>query len=147
MTWLRFSVSTLFLATACTAVSEQRVEPDLLLSDMGESLYGRYCASCHGVGGRGDGPVAETLLTPPADLTAIARHRGGRFDRGEIARFIDGRFELPAHGSREMPVWGTRFSAAIPESGLGESIARGNISTLVEYLMSIQVEAPPEKSE
>jgi hypothetical protein len=51
------------------------------------------------------------------------------------------RFEFPAHGSREMPVWGERFGSDVPDPEVGESIARGNVASLVEYLKSIQ--APP----
>jgi len=59
---------------------------------------------------------AAALTTPPADLTRIAARRGGSFPDGEVARFVDGRFDLPAHGTREMPVWGERFGAGIPEA-------------------------------
>jgi hypothetical protein len=37
-----------------------------------------------------------------------------------------------------MPVWGERFGSDVPDPGLGESISRGNIASLVEYLKSIQ---------
>ena len=37
----------------------------------GGELYRANCTSCHGAGGRGDGPLAVTLSPPPADL---ARH-------------------------------------------------------------------------
>jgi hypothetical protein len=80
----------------------------------------------------------KALMKRPADLTSIAARRGGAFPAGEIAGFIDGRFDLAAHGSREMPVWGQRFGTDVPEAGIGESIARGNIASLVEYLKSIQ---------
>ncbi len=108
------------------------------LAEMGGEVFQSSCASCHGVRGRGDGPVAPALHPPPADLTRIAARRGGRFPDGEIARFIDGRFELPAHGTRAMPVWGARFGEVVPEAGLSEEIARGKIASLVEYLKSIQ---------
>ena len=36
----------------------------------GEALFRDRCASCHGTGGRGDGPAAAGLLQRPADLTA-----------------------------------------------------------------------------
>ena len=94
-------------------------------------------------------PRPRACAPGPADLTAIAKRRGGEFPTGKIAQFIDGRFELPAHGSREMPVWGERFGADVPDAGVGESISRGNIASLVEYLKSIQqppLAAPkPEK--
>ena len=35
----------------------------------GKALFARGCASCHGDGGRGDGPAAAGLDPPPANLT------------------------------------------------------------------------------
>lgn len=38
----------------------------------GRELFARECASCHGPGGRGDGPVGQALAakgTPPRDFT------------------------------------------------------------------------------
>jgi len=121
---------------ACTALAEPPFDP--VLADMGAEAFPRYCASCHGVRGEGDGPAAEALRVRPADLTRIAARRGGSFPTGEIARFIDGRFALAAHGSREMPVWGERFGESIPESSVAEEVTRGRIAVLVEYLKSIQ---------
>jgi mono/diheme cytochrome c family protein len=132
---------------ACAALAEPPAdEPtDLSLAEIGQPYFASYCASCHGVSGRGDGPAAGSLRLPPADLTRIAARRGGRFPAGEIAQFIDGRFELAAHGSREMPIWGTVFTSAIPEADVAESIARGKVAVLVEYLKSIQVPAQAAK--
>jgi mono/diheme cytochrome c family protein/uncharacterized membrane protein len=36
----------------------------------GAGLYPEHCAACHGASGHGDGPLANTLPVPPADLTA-----------------------------------------------------------------------------
>jgi hypothetical protein len=83
-------------------------------------------------------PVATALRTAPADLTHIANRRGGEFPDGEIARYIDGRFDVSAHGAREMPVWGERFAELLPGPGIGEEAARGKIAVLLEYLKSIQ---------
>jgi hypothetical protein len=90
------------------------------------------------VAGRGDGPVASSLRVKPADLTRIADRRGDQFPDNDIARFIDGRFELPAHGPREMPVWGQRLAERLPETQVSDEIVRGEIHILVEYLKSIQ---------
>jgi mono/diheme cytochrome c family protein len=125
-------------ASAGDAAPELAADP--MLAEMGEPLYARSCAACHGADGTGDGPVALSLRVPPADLTRIAARRGGEFPAGEIARFVDGRFDVPAHGTREMPVWGDELANDVPESGLAEEIKRGKIAALVEYLKTIQVE-------
>jgi mono/diheme cytochrome c family protein len=139
MTW-RHTASAAFVIAALGAPASAESPPgyDPVLAEIGAPIFARYCSSCHGLGGRGDGPTAATLRTRPADLTAIAKRRNGQFSAAEIAKFIDGRFEFPAHGSREMPVWGERFGSDVPDSEVGESIARGNIASLVEYLKSIQ---------
>lgn len=38
-------------------------------SARGSTLYTQYCSSCHGPGGKGDGPVAAGLDPKPADHT------------------------------------------------------------------------------
>jgi len=113
-------------------------ETDEVFARAGSQDYARYCATCHGPGGTGDGPSASALRTPPADLTRIAARRGGEFDEAEVARFIDGRFEVAAHGTREMPIWGHTFGDRIPEPSVSDEVVRGRIARLVEYLKSIQ---------
>jgi mono/diheme cytochrome c family protein len=114
--------------------------PDLLLVEVGAELFVTYCASCHGVDARGYGPAASALNPPPADLTQIAARSGGVFSESSTARLIDGRFDLPAHGSREMPIWGARLADQIPDMATGDEVARGRVASLVEYLKSLQVE-------
>lgn len=127
---------------AADADAGDAAQADPILAEMGGAYFQRHCASCHGPEGRGDGAVAPVLRPPPADLTRIAARRGGEFPEGEIARFIDGRFEVTAHGTREMPIWGSAFGAEIPESSIAEEIVRGKIAMLVEYLKSIQSGEP-----
>ena len=104
----------------------------------GQQYFLRYCSACHGMSGRGDGPAAPALRLPPADLTRIAQRRGGHFPVVDIATFIDGRTVVPAHGSREMPVWGERFGEMVGGGSVGEEVVRGNLLVLIEYLQSIQ---------
>jgi mono/diheme cytochrome c family protein len=127
------------IAALAPAAAEERLHVyDPVLGKIGAQTFHQYCAACHGVSGTGDGPTAESLKTRPADLTGIAKRRGGNFPSREIAQFIDGRSATPAHGSREMPVWGERFAEDTRNPTTGESIARGNIASLVEYLRWIQ---------
>jgi len=119
-------------------------EIDPGLAELGAQTYQRRCAACHGQDARGQGPVAKALRKEPSDLTRIAVRRGGAFPAGEIARAIDGRFDVTAHGTRRMPVWGEHLAADVPEARLAEEISRGTIASLVEYLKTIQVEEPDE---
>ena len=75
-------------------------------------LYQRFCASCHGTGGFGDGPVAPSLKVMVPDLTRLAKRRGGEFPDDLVLRIIDGRAIQVPHGTREMPVWGYEFRRA-----------------------------------
>ena len=108
------------LLLGCSASESEQVA-----ETTGRELFVRYCASCHGSSGAGDGPVAPSLATKPADLTGIAERAGGDFDAQAVMATIDGRKEVAAHGSREMPVWGS-------------VLTRGEIASIVEYLHSLQ---------
>jgi mono/diheme cytochrome c family protein len=72
-------------------------------AERGAVLYADFCAVCHGVSARGDGPMAEALTLPPPDLTMLGA--GGAFPLLDVARQIDGRDRLLAHGG-EMPLFG-----------------------------------------
>jgi mono/diheme cytochrome c family protein len=127
------AIGLLILAGGGGAAAQSRV-----LVDAGGADFLRYCAACHGVDARGGGPVAVALRTPPPDLTAIAQRNGGSFPAGKIASTIDGRFELPVHGTRTMPVWGLILGKPLSEGTTAEEVARGQIDALVSYLQSIQ---------
>jgi mono/diheme cytochrome c family protein len=103
----------------------------------GEVLYARFCASCHGGGGRGDGPLAGQLSTAPSDLTMLARRPEG-FDEGGLMAVIDGRRAVAAHGPREMPGWGVVFERELGEQLHTQYTVLLRARTLVDYLRTIQ---------
>lgn len=72
----------------------------------GKQMYGNYCAPCHGVDGRGHGPVAPALKTPPTDLTVLSKNNHGKFPDTHIVSVLQNGVEIPSHGSAEMPIWG-----------------------------------------
>jgi mono/diheme cytochrome c family protein len=119
-------------------VGARAAEPDPVLVRPGAETYHAYCAACHGATGVGDGPVAMELKHPPADLTRIAARRGGKFPDADLARFIDGRFDVPAHGTREMPIWGRIFQEKLAPGTEPDEVARGRVLALIEYLKTIQ---------
>jgi mono/diheme cytochrome c family protein len=71
--------------------------------------YQNYCAECHGLHGKGDGPSRLTIPMnpPPNDLTLMAKKNGGTFPFDEVVDSIDGRKNIPSHARLQMPFWGT----------------------------------------
>ena len=122
----------LFLAAAGCVDEETR-------EVAGSDLFLRYCASCHGADATGNGPLAGALKRPPADLTALAKRSGGRFDEGAVMATIDGRRLVSEHGSREMPVWGTLFEEEHEGQPFQAYAGLLQSRALVDYLRSIQV--------
>jgi mono/diheme cytochrome c family protein len=105
----------------------------------GRALYLQYCASCHGRNADGKGPVARALSTPPANLRLLWERYGNPLPEDQIARFIDGRADVKAHGPRDMPVWGEVWQN--PKSPAGEHKVEERIAQLLAYLQSIQKNA------
>jgi mono/diheme cytochrome c family protein len=106
----------------------------------GGQSYRIYCASCHGTGGEGNGPMARALHERPADLTRI-RERYGTFPEERIAAVIDGRVAVLSHGPGSMPVWGLSFQEAGRDMDQEREVQE-RIRDLVAYLESIQRPAP-----
>jgi mono/diheme cytochrome c family protein len=100
--------------------------------------YRRYCASCHGDEGRGDGPVAQATKAMPADLTLLSKNNDGTFPYQKVRDVIDGRADVAAHGPRTMPVWGKELYVS-PE-GVGQRQAQDRIDALTEYVQRMQRE-------
>ena len=103
----------------------------------GEEMYKTYCATCHGTEGKGNGPAAPALKKAPADLTALAAKNGGAYPDRRVADFIRGDVNEPAHGSREMPVWGDLFSSLNGGSSSG-MVVQLRVSNLTDYIKSLQ---------
>lgn len=99
----------------------------------GVEMYKTWCASCHGLLGKGDGPAAAALKIAPADLTQLAKKNGGKFPMEKVRNYIDGTKEVASHGSRDMPVWGNFFRR------LGQDDVTYRIVTLANYVASLQV--------
>jgi mono/diheme cytochrome c family protein len=101
----------------------------------GSEMYGAYCAVCHGKDGKGGGPAAAALKTPPSDLTTLAKRSGGTFPAQRVAALLAGREGVTAHGSREMPVWGPIFREM---SGTSSAVVQQRIANLTKHLETLQ---------
>ena len=101
----------------------------------GKEMYTQYCAVCHGTEGKGNGPAADALKTPPSDLTVLSKNNGGSYPSHKVASAIRGDAAVPAHGSKEMPIWGKLFRTV---SGGQQSEVDQRIANLVSYIKSLQ---------
>ena len=117
--------------------------------DIGKSEFQSSCASCHGTDAKGKGPVSDQLKIPPPDLTMLAKNNNGVFPTNAVYETIDGLKTIPAHGTREMPIWGERFNPIInlphyvdpsywkmagPEQS-PEVVVRKRILAVIDYLI------------
>jgi len=102
----------------------------------GKQMYTSYCAPCHGVDGRGNGPAASALKNQPMDLTGLAKANHGKFPDTHIVSVLKFGSETPAHGSAQMPVWGP-ILGRMNQSNFQEKELR--VSNLSRYLETIQV--------
>ncbi|MGE5215434.1 MAG: c-type cytochrome [Chloroflexota bacterium] len=125
------------LGLALTRTRALAQEMEVIAS--GEIEYQNYCAVCHGVDAKGQGLMSKFLTVRPTDLTQLKKNNDGTFPFWRTYRVIDGREEVPGHGTREMPLWGDRFRT---QAGGGDTGSRaqaaGRLIGLVFYLQHIQ---------
>jgi len=101
----------------------------------GSEMYTAYCAVCRGFDGKGNGRTAEALKVPPPDLTALAKKNGGKYPFDHVTSAIQADLRLPAHGSKEMPVWGSLFWGM---SQGHSSEVQLHVTNLNKYIESLQ---------
>jgi mono/diheme cytochrome c family protein len=119
-----------------TQIKEVPIKPTSAAS--GKQMYSTYCAVCHGVDGRGNGPAATAMKTPPTDLTTLAKDNGGKFPDNHIATVLQFGAETTAHGSADMPVWGSAFRSMAQGSAVPVAQEHQRIANLTGYLKSLQ---------
>jgi mono/diheme cytochrome c family protein len=100
----------------------------------GQEMYTKYCASCHGKDGTGNGPAAGAMKTAPTDLTTLAQKNHGEFPYAHVQQAIRGDADVAAHGSKDMPVWGPIFWSMEKES----AAVQLRVKNLNDYIKSLQ---------
>ncbi len=106
----------------------------LIYSVKGQDLFRAHCAACHGLEGKGGGPVAPALKAKVPDLTLLAKNNAGKFPFTRVRSWIAGDEILQSHGSREMPIWGPIFHQIESDQDFGNV----RLQNLTRYLQSIQ---------
>lgn len=129
------AVVTLVVAAGSASAQTRKVEKAPIkqtpASDAGK-MFDTYCAVCHGKEAKGNGPAAASLTKVPADLTKISARNGGKFPEVKVRRYIEGLDEVPAHGTRDMPIWGDLFKS------LNRDTAAIRVEALAQYLKGLQ---------
>ncbi|WP_252737724.1 cytochrome c [Citreicella sp. C3M06] len=129
----RFMLAVVLGVTASVATAQD--------ADIGRALYQRHCATCHGLEGRGEGPMAGAMVIKPVNLTELLIRNGGVFPMERVVMRIDGRDPLVSHGS-PMPVYGDYFERAfdVPiKTPSGQPLlASRAVIDLVAYLYELQ---------
>ena len=115
--------------------------------DAGKSEYQSSCEACHGQDGKGKGPLSTELKAPPADLTVLAKKNNGVFPEMSVYEVIDGRQAITGHGTRDMPIWGRRYTVEQIQTQQAmrnypyydpEATVRIRILSIIDYLDRIQ---------
>jgi mono/diheme cytochrome c family protein len=106
----------------------------------GEETFYRFCASCHGDKGYGDGPVAAGLPITVPDLSLLQKRQGAAFPEATLRKIIDGREIVIYHGTRYMPVWGYEFWLEEGADDAAQKNVEIIIENLLDYIRSIQRE-------
>jgi mono/diheme cytochrome c family protein len=136
---------TALIVCACTVAAQDQTQgqPEKVIKHVpvkstspvsGKDMYKAYCAVCHGTDGKGGGPAASALKIPPADLTLLSKNNGGKYPSLKVSATIRGESALPAHGSKDMPVWGALFWSM---SGGHEGEVQQRTANLSRYIESL----------
>jgi mono/diheme cytochrome c family protein len=102
------------------------VKADSASIAIGRDMYGRYCKSCHGITGKGDGPRAEKMSPPPGDFTSPF-----------FARETDGAiFYKMTEGHKDMPSFKKRIPSNddVIEGSFGKT---GSAGDLINYIRTL----------
>jgi mono/diheme cytochrome c family protein len=102
----------------------------------GATIFHNYCAPCHGLDGRGKGPVSGALRDVVPDLTTLSERHGNTFPVAHIRNTVMfGNDEvMRAHGSKQMPIWGPAFH----EIEFDQDLGNVRLENVTRYLESIQ---------
>jgi mono/diheme cytochrome c family protein len=136
----------LFVAAGLPATTHAQNNTDLTVTPRGKVVsggdeYRKFCAQCHGLSGKGDGPVATELKTPPGDLTLLSKKNNGTFPYQQVYDSISGKSVTKSHGTREMPIYSLEL--ALPRHP-GGTVRRSEyqvdqeIKRITDYIKSIQ---------
>jgi mono/diheme cytochrome c family protein len=134
--FLVLSASLLFLATAALAADESAGTLHLQVARTntvdGQQMYASYCASCHGLDGRGNESMAASLKNRPCDLTKLTRNNNGKYPEARVFSAI----QFGGQHGHDMPAWGPVMTHMDHSASKGSAYLR--MSNLDRYVRSLQ---------
>ncbi len=92
---------TVLMTVALLVPSAAMAAPDLF---QGKKLYNAYCSACHGLNGKGGGPLAGALAKMPSNLIG---DKYQTMEHGELSELVVGY----GRGDSLMPKWGDTLTA------------------------------------
>jgi mono/diheme cytochrome c family protein len=104
----------------------------------GRQMYLRYCSSCHGVQGKGNGPLSRDLKVKVPALTVLAKKNKRGYPLDGVMATIDGRRLVRGHGDRNMPVWGETFRSEAEGQKYPELTTLLKAQVIAEYIGTLQ---------
>lgn len=123
-----------FFAFAQPKPEIRQIPPKPTNPASGVEMFKEYCATCHGLDGKGHGPAAAAMKKPVSDLTLLSSKNGGKFPDIKVYNAIQGDMLMEAHGSKDMPIWGTVFRSISRDEGT----VKMRLNNLTNYIKSIQ---------
>jgi mono/diheme cytochrome c family protein len=128
---MRFFASLSTMCAVALGTALVAAAPQAQTEDMSRTDYQAFCSSCHGATGQGDGPLAASMRTKPADLTQVKTKNDGVFPKDRIMKLV-----TDGHESAGMPAWGQVFAKS--QQSVGPDAARLRVEALVQYLETLQ---------
>jgi mono/diheme cytochrome c family protein len=139
---LKYLISAALMAAIATGTGHAQSSPTVTIpvkkteATSGRKMFESYCAPCHGVDGKGHGPVGSALKTPPFDLSMLSRTHAGQFPTKHVIEVLRFGVDIPSHGSTTMPIWGPVLGNMSSTNPAEQQL---RINNLVEYLKTIQM--------
>ncbi len=101
----------------------------------GDQMYAKYCASCHGIAGQGNGPAAPAFKHAPANLTKLSKNNGSKYPKMLVYESVIEGGKVPGHGNAQMPVWGDLF---VRMDGFHSQVPQIRLKALTDYIETLQ---------
>ena len=134
--------SLLVATTVCLAQEKATTKPVVVKAPIqqtsaasGKEMFTQYCAPCHGVDGKGNGPAAPSMKSMPTDLTQMAKKNDGKFPAAKLASTLNFGSGTESHGSADMPVWGPLFRSL---DKYHDTVVQQRVANIISYVESLQ---------